>query len=227
MSRNMRDDIKVNGLILRRTNYGEADRILSLITTQGKLAAIAKGVRKERAKMAGSIELFTLVTFTIHNGKSQMGVVTGAKMLRHYGNIVKDLKKMELAANILKKISLAAEGSDSGEFFRIANESLAGMDDGVKEIVVESWFILNLMKATGEEVNIFRDVNGKKLEGGQKYDWDMMEKAFRADGGGEYGENEIKLMRLMVTNSLAMVNRVKGVEVVSEKILRLLESVVK
>ena len=58
MSRNMSDEIKTLGFVLRRTNYGEADRILNLITPQGKISAIAKGVRKPKSKLAGGVEMF-------------------------------------------------------------------------------------------------------------------------------------------------------------------------
>ena len=47
-------DLKTLGIVLRRTNYGEADRILNLITPVGKVAAMAKGVRKEKSKLAES-----------------------------------------------------------------------------------------------------------------------------------------------------------------------------
>ena len=45
-------DIKTYAYVLRRTNYGEADRILNLITPSGKMTAIAKSVRKEKSKLA-------------------------------------------------------------------------------------------------------------------------------------------------------------------------------
>ena len=57
------------GIILKRTNYGEADRILNIITPQGKIAAIAKSARKERSKLAGGIEMFSLTDLTIHRAK--------------------------------------------------------------------------------------------------------------------------------------------------------------
>ncbi len=47
-------------IILKRMDYGEADRILTLFTPrQGKLRAIAKGSRRTTSRLAGHIELFT------------------------------------------------------------------------------------------------------------------------------------------------------------------------
>ena len=62
-------DVRTLGYVLRRTNYGEADRILNIITRQGKISAIAKGVRKSKSKLAGNIEIFSLIDFNIHQGK--------------------------------------------------------------------------------------------------------------------------------------------------------------
>jgi DNA repair protein RecO (recombination protein O) len=53
--------IVTKGIVLTRTDYGEADRILHFLTPdQGKIAGIAKGVRKSKSKLAGGIELFSV-----------------------------------------------------------------------------------------------------------------------------------------------------------------------
>ena len=118
----MQNEIKTKSYVLRRTNYGEADRILNLITPVGKISAIAKGIRKEKSKLAGGVEMFSLAELTIHKGKGEFGTITSAKMLRFYENLLKDYNRMELASMILKKISLAAEHSDSPRFFEITDD---------------------------------------------------------------------------------------------------------
>lgn len=40
---------RTRAIILRRTNYGEADRVLRMITPLGQRSVIAKGVRREKA----------------------------------------------------------------------------------------------------------------------------------------------------------------------------------
>ena len=62
-------DLRTEAIILRRTDYGEADRILNILTPSGKISAIAKGVRKARSKLAGGIEMFTLAELLIHSGR--------------------------------------------------------------------------------------------------------------------------------------------------------------
>ena len=214
-------DIKTLGYVLRRTNYGEADRILNIITPQGKISAIAKGVRREKSKLAGGVEMFSLVELNIHQGKSELGVITSSRMKKYYGNILKDFSRMEFAALCLKKVSIAAENSDSSEFFDIVGQSLWGLDAGVNNDLIESWFWLNLAKASGEEVNLYRDVDGAKLSSDGRYNYDIGEKSLVLAPSGELGAEEIKIMRLMLTTGLDVVVRVKELDLLLPKVLRL------
>lgn len=216
----VRKDIRTLGYVLKRTNYGEADRILNLITLQGKISAIAKGVRKEKSKLAGGIEMFTLTDFNIHLGRGEFGVVTGAKMMKHYGEIVKDFGKMELAAMMLKKINKTAENSDNAEYFNILDQSLAGLNAGENVELVEAWFLMNLTKAMGEEINLYRDTKGEKLVIDVRYVWDAMEGVFMENKQGEFGADEIKMLRLVLAADLNVVKRVKLNDEMANKIAR-------
>lgn len=219
------NDIRTQGFVLRRTNYGEADRILNIITPLGKFVVIAKSVRKSKSKLAGSVEMFSLIDFNIHQGRSEFGVVTGAKMLEHYGEILHDYRRMELAGLVLKKISQAAESANSEEYFNITKQCLVGLNAGLNTDLIEAWFLLHLMKVMGEEMNLYRDINGEKLVENQNYSFDNTALAFMANDGGEFGTNEIKFLRLLVTSKLNVVQRVKVDDSMIREILDLVRVV--
>ena len=219
MSRDTQSEIRTLAYVLRRTNYGEADRILNLITPKGKITAIAKGVRKEKSKLAGSVEMFSLIDINIHQGKSEFGIVTNAKMLTYYDVVLKDLEKMEFAALVLKKINLAAESSDNPEFFDIVDAVLKALKIGVANYVIETWFWLNYAKALGEQVNVYRDVEGKELSEFCRYSWDKIEMAMVERENGEIDADAIKIIRLMLNNDLTIISRIKNLD---EKILPIL-----
>ena len=219
-------DLRTLGYVLKRTNSGEFDRILNIITPLGKISAIAKGVRKEKSKLAGSIEMFTLVDFNIHSSGKNLDVITGAKMLKYYSGIVGDLDKLELGSSILKKASKAVDGLDSEEYFNIVDQSLKALDDSNDLQLIESWYLLNLKKIMGEEINLYRDINGDKLSPDKFYSWDDSEIVFTEDMNGEYGANEIKLLRLMMSNGLDIIRRVKLDNDIVGRILRLSHRVV-
>lgn len=211
MLENIPKDLKTHAYVLRRTNYGEADRILNLITPVGKISAMAKGVRKPKSKLAGGIEMFSLINVNLHFGKSEMAILTSAKMEKFYSEILKDLGRMELASEILKKVSKAADSVDSAEFFEIVDECLLSLNLGFDVELVEAWFLLNLARVMGEEINLYRDASGEKLQADLKYNWNNYEMAFYADDEGAIDANVIKILRLMVSSKLDVICRIKNI----------------
>jgi DNA repair protein RecO (recombination protein O) len=76
-----RDD----GVVLRTQNLGEADRIITLLCRQnGRVRAVAKGVRRTKSRFGARLEPFTHVDVMIHPGRS-LGVITQAEVIRPYG----------------------------------------------------------------------------------------------------------------------------------------------
>jgi DNA repair protein RecO (recombination protein O) len=76
-----RDD----GVVLRTQKLGEADRIITLLTRQnGRVRAVAKGVRRTKSRFGARLEPFTHVDLLIHPGRS-LDVITQAEVIRPYG----------------------------------------------------------------------------------------------------------------------------------------------
>ena len=223
----MPKDLRTKAFILRRTNYGEANRILTFITPEGKFSAMAKSVRREKSKLAGGIELFCLSDIVIHQGKDEFGIVTSVKLLKYYQNIVTDVAKLELGSLVLKKINQAAESIDSPEFFSLTEQALEAIDKNYNLSLIESWFLFNLARVKGDMPNIHRDVSGEKLEEDKTYVWNSIEEALEPRVGGNIGPNEIKLMRLMLTSKLEIVEKVKDTEGMLPSILFVAKSISK
>ncbi len=69
-------------VILRKLDYGEADRIYTLLTAEhGKVPAIAKGVRRSASRLAAALELFAHVDVQLAHGRGQLDVLTQAVRL--------------------------------------------------------------------------------------------------------------------------------------------------
>lgn len=224
MLSNSPKDLKTLGYVLRRTNYNEADRILNLITPEGKISVMAKGARRAKSKLAGGIEMFTLSEVNLHFGRSELATLTGAKMLKFHGEILKDLERMEKAGEFLKEISRLSEMIDSPEFFEIIDKCLTALDKKVDVKLVDVWFLLNTARVTGEQVNLYRDIDGNNLEADLRYRWDGQEMGLRLDAQGPIDANTIKMARLMLTADLTVVTRVKNAEMYVPEILKIAQT---
>src|SRR5215470_9091083 len=94
-----RDD----GVVLRTQKLGEADRIVTLLTRQnGRVRAVAKGVRRTKSRFGARLEPFTHVDVMIHNGRS-LDVITQAEVIRAYGTpLVADYPKYTAGTAMLE-----------------------------------------------------------------------------------------------------------------------------
>jgi DNA repair protein RecO (recombination protein O) len=76
-----RDD----GVVLRTQKLGEADRIITLLTRHnGRVRAVAKGIRRTKSKFGGRLEPFTHVDVMVHHGRT-LDTITQAEVIKAYG----------------------------------------------------------------------------------------------------------------------------------------------
>ncbi len=210
-------DLRTKAIVLKRTDYGEADRILQLLTPEGKKSVMAKGVRREKSKLAGGIELFSVSEVVIHEGKGELGILTSAKLLEHYDAFVRDIELLELGGNLMRDASRRAEQVDSEEFFNILRQSLQsaqkhaleGSETRWKELL-RAWASMNLLRASGEEINLKYDVSGVRLDPGTRYAWDAENAALMPHEAGRVGADHIKMMRVMMATPLEVAMKVVG-----------------
>lgn len=210
-------DLKTKAIVLKRTDYGEADRILQLLTPEGKFSVMAKGVRREKSKLAGGIELFSVSEVVIHEGKGELGILTSAKLLEYYDAFVRDIELLELGGNLMRDASKRAEQVDSPEFFNILRQSLQaaqkhapeGSETRWKELL-RAWASMNMLAAAGEEINLKFDVAGEKLMPDLHYMWDVENSALAPHEMGRISAEHIKMMRVMASTPLEVAMKVSG-----------------
>src|SRR5918996_3172321 len=75
---------KDEGVVLRSIKLGEADRILTIFTkNNGKVRAVAKGVRKTKSRFGGRLEPFTVVDLMFYRGRS-LDTITAASIIEPF-----------------------------------------------------------------------------------------------------------------------------------------------
>jgi DNA repair protein RecO (recombination protein O) len=199
--------------VVHRIYYGEADRILKLLTPDhGVLSVIAKSVRREKSKLAGNIELFTLSDVTIHEGRGDMGVLTGARLQTYFMHILEDYDRLQLGYEAIKQIKKVADIVPEPAFFSLLLECFVSLDD--KKIplkLVESWLWLQLAILLGVGLNLSIDNAGEKMRVDQRYDFDDGTNEFIPRESGRFTADHIKLLRLLSAQSPRVAAHVTGV----------------
>ncbi|HSX18283.1 MAG TPA: DNA repair protein RecO [Candidatus Saccharimonadales bacterium] len=201
------------GIVLTRTDYGEADRILTFLTKDhGKIKAIAKGVRKSKAKLAGSIELFSVSDLTVIVGRGEINTLISARLMRHYGNIVKSIDRTNEGYDFLKILNKATEDQPEEAYFNLLDRALGALDDSeISPELTKLWFRMQLLKLAGHAPNLHSDESGKKLAQSKTYSFDFDKMKFAPKEQGEFNVNHIKFLRLgFGNNAPKALQRIEG-----------------
>lgn len=204
---------RTRAIVLRRTNYGEADRIVQFLTPLGRRAVMARSVRKEKSKLAGGIELFAVSDIVIGQGKGDLGVLTSARLVYFYRHIVEDYDRMQFGYETLKLVARASELVDEPEWFDVAAQVLAALDARTIDLrLTQTWFLVRYAELLGHALGLQYDVDGDKLVAEANYRYDVGEKGLRRADNGELTAGHITLLRLIATKPLERLVQIGGTE---------------
>jgi DNA repair protein RecO (recombination protein O) len=123
--------VKADAVVLRSMRYGEADRILHLYTpTQGRVSAIAKGVRRASSRFGGRLEPFFRLRIELHEGRGELMTVTGAQTVEGYSRLREDARALDAAARACDAVGRLFETSEPHPgVFNLLCRKLALLDE--------------------------------------------------------------------------------------------------
>lgn len=206
---------RTQAIVLRRTNYGEADRILKVITPQGQRSIMAKGVRREKSKLAGGIELFAVSDIVVQAGRGELGVLTSARLVQFYRHILEDYDKLQFGYEAINLVAKASSEIDEPEWFEVLSEVYKGLDTPTVPLqLVQAWFYIQYAALNGYEINLSRDVSGNLLEATKTYMYDPVERGLRPSKQGDVTADHIKFLRIVSTKPLGTVAQIGGIEAI-------------
>jgi DNA repair protein RecO (recombination protein O) len=198
--------------VLSRTDYGEKDRILTIITPNyGKLKAIAKSVRSAKSRLAGGIELFADNELGLVEGRGELYTVTFSKMKRYFGDIARDMDKSAYAYECLKAVNKLAPEHAGGVYYDGLAKLLEALSENkVLLAQIKIWYGLELLDTLGASPNFKTDLAGKELAQDKDYQYDFDKHCFFEKPAAPYGSDHIKILRHLSKTSKPA--EIKGID---------------
>lgn len=121
---------RVEGIILKRTNFGEADRIITVFAKHyGKLKVLGKGVRRITSRRAGSVELFNQAILFLHKGRN-FDILTEATTLNTFPHFRQNFQKVGAAYYTCELIDrLTPEEQEHDAVYELLVKFLTWLDE--------------------------------------------------------------------------------------------------
>lgn len=147
---------RVEAVVLRHSDWGEADRILGLFTREhGKIRAIAKGVRKLRSRKAGHLEPFTRTSLLLARGRD-MQIVTQAETINAYAPVRENLLLVGYASYVVELLDrFTYEEGENRPLYRLLTDTLEKLSSHPDPTLVVRYYEIRLLDLLGFRPQLF------------------------------------------------------------------------
>jgi DNA repair protein RecO (recombination protein O) len=154
---------RVTAVVLKRSDVGEADRLLTLLTLQrGKLKAVAKGARKPSARKTGHVELFNCAELQISVARD-IDIVTQAQTLEPFLRLRDDLDRLGYAYYFAELVDrFVEEGIEHGEVYELMLDALHWLEQTKHLSRTARLFEMQLLDTLGYRPQLQRCVHSKE-----------------------------------------------------------------
>jgi DNA repair protein RecO (recombination protein O) len=162
---------RVEAVILKHSDWGEADRLLWLFTRQmGKVRVIAKGVRKPRSRKSGHLEPFTHAALQLAWGRD-LHIVTQAEAIDTHTGLREDLLRMSYASYIVELLDrFTYEEGENRRLYRLLIDTLSRLELEADPAMVVRYYEVRLLDLVGFRPQLFNCIEcGKEIKPEDQY----------------------------------------------------------
>ncbi len=214
---------KATGVILKRMNLGESDRVVTVYTREhGKKRLIAKGARRPTARLTGSVELFYVVEFRLAQGKT-FDLVTEANVVDSSPNIRQTLEKMSAAFELAELVDVTTrDDQPHQQVYDLVVEGLGLIGSVPNQLIIPA-FNLKLLALLGFKPELYQcSLCHKRLKRGNniwcsrhggvvtgKTDNDELHEGHWDADAFAISDDAVKVLRLILEQSLVLVLQLK------------------
>ncbi len=153
-------------LVLRKSNYGEADLIITLFSRElGKFRALAKNAKKSQKRFRGRLDFFNRLAIEVTLNKGRFNLITDVTLKESYRKITESVDSFVAANRVLELLDfLVPEQEPGGELFDLATDSLGLLSRKQKPYSVFLVFFLRALTVCGYRPDL-RFTKGENIAG--------------------------------------------------------------
>lgn len=146
----------VDGLVLRARDYGENDRLITILTNEGKMTVIAKGARSMKSKIKNLTEPFIYANFELNQKGTSIAWIKGGSINQSFYNLRNSIEKLFLATYICDVANeLSGERVDCSDMLRLTlNTLFAIMSDKRPLSQIKAVFEIRASAMSGYRPNV-------------------------------------------------------------------------
>jgi DNA repair protein RecO (recombination protein O) len=150
---------RTEAIVLKRSDFGEADRILTIYTPDhGKMRIVAKGVRRIASRRAGHVELFVRSRCLFHKGRD-LDILAQAESVETFRPLREDLRRAACAYYVAELLDgFTREAEEQAGIYELLLETLRRLSNDRDLWVALHYFEMRLLGLVGYRPELYQCV---------------------------------------------------------------------
>ncbi len=168
---------KIEGIVIRTTDYGEANKILTLYTRElGKIGVMARGAKRPKSRLASISQLFSYGQFVFQK-TAGLGVLNQGEIIKSFRDLRQDIFLTAYAAYIVELLDKLTEQNEINPYlFELIIQTLNYIDEGLDYEILTRIFEVKMLKVAGIGLYVDGCVHCHSTEG--EYSFSIKEGGF-------------------------------------------------
>ena len=140
---------KVEGIIINDTNYGEASKIINILTDEGIIGVIAKGAKSIKSPLRSTTLNLTYGSFNIYYNENKLSTLKSADIINELKNIKKDIVLVSYMSFLCDLVSQVMKQNDDKKIYDMLISTLLKINDGFNPMIMTNILELKLLDYLG------------------------------------------------------------------------------
>jgi len=140
---------QIEGIVLGRRDYGEADRVVICLTPQGRMDFLAKGIRKTRSRKAGHLELFARAQLLVSRVEGSWDIISQAEALDLRPVLQDDYTRGTYARYVAELVMRFFEREADPQLYELLDRTLSQLEADEDPELLVRWYEQRLLTIAG------------------------------------------------------------------------------
>ncbi len=140
---------RLEGIVLGRRDHGEADRVVKLLTAEGSVDLLAKGIRKPRSRKAGHLELFAKTQVLVSRVTGSWDIISQAEVMEVRPRLQEDFRLGTYARYIAELAIRFFEGETDPQLYTLVDDVLSRLERDANPALLTRWYEQQVLALAG------------------------------------------------------------------------------
>lgn len=140
---------KVEGIVIKETDYKETSKIINIFTKEGIIGILAKGAKRLKSPFVGATSKLTYAHFHINYKENSMSTLIEVDIIDTLKNLKKDITKISYASFITDLTYQVYKHENNNSLYELYKSSIIKINEGYDPLVITNILELKYLDYLG------------------------------------------------------------------------------